>query len=582
MQRSESLMGLFYLLTPYCLIRSIDAPRRRLWLASAVACCALSMGCKAVAITAPVVVLLYDRTFLAGSFREALQRRWVFYLCLAGTWSVVILCGVARGVLNPPDHATPTVGFGVQGLSSLAYARSQPGVLLYYLRLSVWPHPLCLNYGWPVAEMTPAVVGFALVIAALLAGTVWGLRRKHWLGFAGAWFFLILAPTSSLIPIQDIYFEHRMYLPLAAVVAVGVAGIGLLLRRLTGQQRAPALGRRVLAVIVLILSVATILRNHDYRSRVAIWRNVVAQRPNNLRARFNYGLALAEAERTPEAVEQLRHAVRLNPNHADARVNLGSALLQQDSVNEAIEQYRFALAIDPQHALARRQLGDTLLKEERFDEAALHFEQALGSDTPADADAHLHCNLGVALTGAGRTTEAIDHYRRALELDPDLSDAHYNLAGALIDTGGFDTGVHHYREAIRLDPTSARAYIRLGNALAGAGKLDEAITEFRAVLQLPRHTVDSLLIARAHFNLGNALANQNKLNQAISEYLRATQAEPSYWRAHYGLGWACERLGQTERAIAAYGQTLRYKTDHAQAQTAREALLAKQKKSGSP
>jgi hypothetical protein len=237
-QRYESLMGLFYLLTLYCVIRgagggqwavgsgreeepsAADRPAstaHRLWYAAAVLSCLLALGCKEVAISAPLAVLLYDRAFLAGTFREAWRRRWPLYGGLLGAWlafAVVFLCSGNRETWA--GYGLPTAWW--------EYAQSQFGVIVYYLRLSLWPHPLVLDYGWPVARTLGAILPAALVVAVLLAATVYGLVRWPKWGFLGACFFMILAPTSTILPLNCLSCEYRMYLPLAALVAAVVLG----------------------------------------------------------------------------------------------------------------------------------------------------------------------------------------------------------------------------------------------------------------------------------------------------------------------------------------------------------------------
>ena len=134
--------------------------------------------------TAPVMVLVYDRTFLAGSVGQALRRRWGLYTGLAATWGVLWSTGVVRGVLNPSARRAH-VGFGFKDITPVEYALTQFGVLLEYLKLSVWPCPLCLDYAWPVADAVASIIIPAVLIAALLSGTVWCLVRKPWLGFLG-------------------------------------------------------------------------------------------------------------------------------------------------------------------------------------------------------------------------------------------------------------------------------------------------------------------------------------------------------------------------------------------------------------
>ena len=255
-QRGESMMGLYYLLTLYCIIRGSDSSRRVVWCGVAVLAGVMGLASKAIMITAPLTVLIYDRAFLTKSFREAFRLRWGLYLALVASWGVLALCGVAQGVLDPVERPGTGVGFGYKGVTPGEYLLTQSGVIMHYLRLSIWPHPLCLDYAWPVARSVREIVLPGLVIIGLLIGTLWALRRRPWLGFAGTWFFLILGPTSSIVPIRDPAFEHRMYLPLAAVVTVLVAAafslLGWIFRRSLPGARTPRLITMVLAMAIVI------------------------------------------------------------------------------------------------------------------------------------------------------------------------------------------------------------------------------------------------------------------------------------------------------------------------------------------
>jgi len=145
-QRGESLMGLFYLLCLYAVIRSAGARRAWPWYALAMAASAAGMASKAVMITAPVVVLVYDRMFLAASWRDLLRRRGWLHLMIMATWSVLLCCGIAQVILTTQANPNVHVGFAYTGISPVDYALTQPKVILYYLRLALWPHVLCLDY----------------------------------------------------------------------------------------------------------------------------------------------------------------------------------------------------------------------------------------------------------------------------------------------------------------------------------------------------------------------------------------------------------------------------------------------------
>ena len=206
-QRSESLMSLFYLLCLYSVLRGSGAERSWPWYVAATMACWLGMGTKQVMVTAPLVVLLYDRVFLATSWKEILRRRWAVYVSFAPA----LVWLVASTFLTTTRTERVSAGFGMLQISSLDYLGTQGGVILHYLRLAFWPDRLCLDYAWPVAERPLAILLPGAVVAVLVVASIVALRSHPRLGFLGLSFFLILAPTSSIMPINELAFEHRMW-----------------------------------------------------------------------------------------------------------------------------------------------------------------------------------------------------------------------------------------------------------------------------------------------------------------------------------------------------------------------------------
>ena len=111
---------------------------------------------------------------------------------------------------------------------------TEAGVIVYYLRLCFWPHPLVIDYAdWPITLSLKNGLAPGIVVVGLLGATVWAFRRRPEVGFLGAWFFLILGPTSSILPsLGEVAAERRMYLPLAAVVTMVVVGAYAIGKRL--------------------------------------------------------------------------------------------------------------------------------------------------------------------------------------------------------------------------------------------------------------------------------------------------------------------------------------------------------------
>lgn len=494
-QRAESMMGLFYLLTLYCVIRSSNSTRGFQWRIAAIAACALGMGSKGVMVTAPVVVLMYDRVFLSRSWREPFRRRWGLYTGLGCTWLVLWFCGVVGGVLDP-SRSRATIGFGFGGITALEYAQTQFGVLVRYLSLSLWPYPLCLDYNLPVTRAWSSIVLPAVVVVPLSVGSVWAVIRGRWYGFVGVWFFVILSPTSSFIPIKDTMFEHRMYLSLAGVLVMLVVGGFVVLDSLWigyGLSRR----RRLLSTVVVLLAVGTasgyttIRRNRDYHGAITMWRRVIAVRPNNARAHENLGSFLVVAGRKHEAIAEYRRSVQLDPDFAAAQANLGNALSETGQFAAAVDAYREVLRVDPNHIEARYNRGNALVQiglvDEAIDEFGRGIEVAREHATPLVL-ARGHYNLGGVLGNHGRRDEAIGEYREAIRVLPNYGRAYGDLGLVLLRSGDLEGALRACREAVRLEPRNAVWHYRLGTVLSRLGLADDGLSSFRRALELnPTH-----------------------------------------------------------------------------------------------
>ncbi len=421
-QRTESLMSLFYLLTLYAIARD-----SRLWRGVAICACAAGMACKESMVTAPVMVVLYDRVFVFESLRTAFRVRRGLYAGLAAGWLVLIALMAAA--------PRTSVGFAA-GTSSWVYLLNQAELVARYLWLTIWPRALVLDYGLPRPLTVGDVVVPGAIVVFLIAATILALRSAPRLGFLGAWFFITLAPTSSVVPIAtEVGAERRMYLALAAVVVAVMVGLHWIVSRglpdvtsgagLYGprggpQGSAPHLRGLLIvaAAVCLLLGAGTILRNQEYESRLAMATTIVERRPHG-RAYFLLGNELIAAGRRDEAMTALRLSARDYPG---AHYALGTELLGAGRIDEGItELHTFlrALPMHPTAAPARDMLGQAYLAQARFAEAAEQFRY-LQEQVPSYRGARndVLVNLGSALAGSGRLLEAVAVLERAVESNP--------------------------------------------------------------------------------------------------------------------------------------------------------------------
>jgi Tfp pilus assembly protein PilF len=454
-QRTELMMGLFYLLTLYCAIHAAHAEQSEGWRAAAILSCLLGMGCKESMATVPVIVMLYDRIFLFDSVRAAWRSRKGLYAGLALGWFAL-----AALLLS---SLPPTIGFGSR-ISGWAYLLNQPLMILRYLWLTVWPHALVVDYGPPhqiaFTEVLPQTAAIVLLLALTGIALVW----RPMLGFLGAWFFVTLAPASSVVPIMtEVGAERRMYLPLAALTVLTTIGARYVLTRAGARSFVTG---AIAASAIVALALATVQRNHEYASAATLLQTSVDRWPHG-RAHFNLGGALKDEGRLDEAAAQFRAAA---PEQPRALYELGAGLYDRGQFDDAITEFRAFLdrlgqrpALTSQRVLAHNLIALSLAQQRKFQ-------------------------------------QAVDEFAVALQLDPDNADLHGNLAFILLQQQDFERARAEYEAFLAVRPANPFVLTNLGIALQGLGRGEEAQARFRQALAIDPRYAD----ARRRLDLSSA------------------------------------------------------------------------------
>ena len=313
-QRLESLVSLCFLGCLYGVLRGATSLKTG-WYVAAVTCFWLGIGTKEIIVTAPLVVLLFDRAYLAAGWREVWQRRRGFYAAMAPVviWMGLVLSG------NLESDGKVSAGFGLEGTTPWHYLLTQAGVVVHYFKLTFFPVGQCLDYDWPIVQDWRDAMLPGTAVLGLLAtcGYVWTKAPR--LAWPGLSFFLVLAPTSSFMPIEDAAFEHRMYLPLAPLLALAVLGVWALFNQ---QLKQPRLAAVALAVAACLLIAATFGRNSLYCDQVAMWQDVLRTAPHNARANCNLGSAYCRDWQFELGEPYLRRAVELDPTDTSYQFRL--------------------------------------------------------------------------------------------------------------------------------------------------------------------------------------------------------------------------------------------------------------------
>ena len=556
-QRIEAMTGMFCLVSLACFARAAAEARAaggvwpRSWLTGSVAAAAAAMASKESAVSLPLLILAYDWFFVdrppGVSWASGVRQRWAFYLPLVATWAII--------GLQIWMQASQYQEFDNETLTPFTYALTESGVILHYLRLAVWPVGQCFDSsGWPAAtsvrQVLPALTAVLTLLSITAVGTV---RRRPW-AFLGLLFFLALAPTSSVMPIEAVANEHRMYLALSGVVgAIVFGGVALsdwlAVRRPGIVPRDPRVSAAVAAVAIMLLVVATQLRNQLYGNLTNFWLDVVKQDDGNHRA--NWALAgVCDANGQTDVAIMLVEKVLARKPTAHVHDDLAEVHTRQGDHATALRYLEAGLkrqqeALPADHRAVLRTI------------AALAVSQRLAGDVAGAAD---------------RCAGSIDAMRRVLGPgDAATISAAVVMAEAASRSGDHAAAEQQAREALvaardALGPTApvtSNATIALADVLTRAGKQASAEALLRsaiaAAIATRRATPEQTRQVRDH--LATLLQETGRIDEAVTIRRRlAEEAAASFGETHgearaaatqYALTLAAQATGRGNHAEAA-------------------------------
>jgi len=489
-QRLASLAGMFYLASLVFYIKARTAHAREgagkretyvLYLAALVFAL-LAMKTKETALTLPLVALMYEMFFFEGR----LPQRLLFLLPMLLMLAVIPL----TELLDPVGNAVSGQGsVGAQSdITRWDYLLTQSRVIVTYIRLLLLPVNQNLDYDYPVLHslFDLRVMGSLITILCMLGAAAWMYVRARkgndpaylLASFGIVWFFVTLSVESSVIPIKDVIFEHRVYLPSVGIFMTASCLGAMADRRWSAGAKTP---RYVAAGVVLALFALTLNRNTVWTSDLSLWQDSVGKSPGKARPHFNLGKSFTDLGQVGNAIDEYRAALKIMPDYADAHHNLGLSYLSQGLVDQAMDEFRTALKLDPGSSDAHNNMGMAYIGKGKLKEAMSEFLAALESD-PGNSKAYN--NMGIAYSKVGQVDMGIWEFRTAIRLNPDNANAHFNLGHALNLKGAVGEAVVELEAAARLKPDDPDTRNELGVAYAKSGMIKKAVEEFRAAVRL--------------------------------------------------------------------------------------------------
>ncbi|MDX1928939.1 MAG: tetratricopeptide repeat protein [Pirellulaceae bacterium] len=586
-QRIESMMGLAFFLFLLLYANAQYSKYRRTLLSAAWCVFCLGLLCKEVMVMSLPVAMLYDRAFLSSSWREVFRSRGLFWFACAFPLALA-----AFFIIPTMLGSNAAVGLSLKSVTPAQYLSTQPEVILHYLRLVVVPWPQVFDYGWEPETQRSNVLIASTVLVVLLASLAWLFTRKPQLAFWGLAAALVLLPTSSFVPLQDLAVEHRMYVPLAFVLVLGVLSIFFIGSKLFGDH--PTL---ITSVVCLglsgVLAMLTISRNQDYKSEIGMWEDVITKTTrsgtrNMLvgRAYSNLGNAYADKEQWEKSIEFLEKALACQQFASSVYGNLTRAYVATGKIELAKKHCVKAIELDPESGRLRQQAGLIEIMEGNYAEAEQHFRLA---HQMSPSDSIIMVNLAQCNLQLGNAQEAESLLRKAIDMDgkspeprkrlvdlltrkSDLNaameaatdyaqavpnDPLANLQLALIwaAKGESAKSVEQLVIASQFDPPPAEANYLLGNARRVANDLTGARRCYETELKYYPKNADALS------KLAELVARDNP-QLALSYFQRVIELAPGAWQPRYNMAAVHAMLGKKDLAREQLLQVLKINSEY--------------------
>ena len=436
-QRFTSLATCFTLLTILAYLRANAAERkpvRLAWRCLSVAALVAGMLSKETVFAVPFLLVLLDWLVMGTPLKVAGKRTLPYFLCLPIIPIMILVTSWAQTNGGGTLSSAFCIASDIKDPHyQWSYALTQPSVLLSYLRLILVPRRLNLDYDYPLfTSLLQEQVWMSVAVIAGIVACSWllyrqrpGDARSSLCLYSVVWYFLVLMPSSSVIPLPDRMAEHRCYL----------ASIGALtaLVCLVDVWRTSFVQLRWMRYIIpgsvmawaVALSVSTWSRNEVWSSEIGIWRDTAAKSPHKFRP----------------------------------WINLGTAYAEKGGLHDAALCFRSALRIEPRLIVGYENLAAT-------ENTLLHYQEALRISNVglrcAPNSLKMNYNQGVALCGLGRIEEAAQSFNRAIKIQATHLPSQLALTLCYDRLHQYDRALEHARTAASLDPSNPQVLKILG------------------------------------------------------------------------------------------------------------------------
>lgn len=561
--RLEGLASLFVLLVIYTFVRAVRSATTAgyAWGALCILLALISCGTKEIVIMTPFLLIIVDWFFLSQGEWQTFKSRLLFHVLFGITFLALMTHYIGSHMITDAVKLKAATGNNRGNILTpqtfdvilpFQFLISEFKVVVHYLTMFIWPAGISVEYDWVAATsfFQADVIFPLLVLLGIFAGMVLYFfdRAKHAVIFGLLWFFITLAPRTTIVPSPELVCDYKTYLASFGVIFIlAIVGVFCVRRlvaiiqerdliALPGYHQANVL---MLVLCALPLGYSAYSRNRVWESCVGFWQDNVKKAPLKARAHNNLGVALCEAGKVDDAIKEYQTAIHLDGYYSDPLSNIAVAFSLKGDVDKAIDSLKAAIQICPNYPEAYNNMGSLLLQKKCYDDAerSLKFAIAL---RPYYGKAYY--NLARMYEEKNDQQQCWICLKRATEGDLDVPEVFFKLGQMSLRVQKYKEAAAAFEKIIQKGVSDQQVWFNLANACFMDKDYD------RAQLIYQRLTRDYPLDGRYAYNLGETYFTKQDFAHAFEMFKKVTLMPQPISQAFLRVGNCLEHMNRYDDA----------------------------------
>jgi protein O-mannosyl-transferase len=521
----------------------------------------LSFGTKEIIVVTPLLLILCDWFFLSEGDWKKFKTRLIYHLgfilffytlFFARYMNISFLTrAISLNMTTANNRGNILTTHAQSIITPIQFLISEFKVILHYLLMYIWPFNISVEYDWKLSSSFFSFDSFFpfIILLSIFSGAIYTTIKKKnsFIGFGLLWFFITIAPRTTIIPSPELLCDYKAYLASVGwifLLAVGIVyAANYILKVLNNNlSKIKLINLTQLASLTLILipfGFGTYFRNTVWRTGVEYWGDVVKKAPLKARGHNNYGVCLSESGKLDKAIKHYKKAIALDKYYSDPLSNIAVAYSLKDKIDDAINALKMALAINPNYPEAYNNIGTLHLKKKEYELAERALDNAIKL-RPYYGKAYY--NKGRLYYEKGDHPIAWTYFKKATEGDLDTPEGFFTLGQLSINLQKYDEAANAFERILNLGVKNEQVLFNLANSYY-------MLKEFNKASSIYEHLIkENPQDSRYVFNLAETKFSNNEFDKALNLFKKVTQIPNSPAQAHLKIVTCLDKLNQYSEA----------------------------------